>query len=409
MSCSLTVSSQDSPTRISSSEGKSPPSQTDAINPVDKGSTKTDGNPSAKPSIAPEERQIQAWIEQLQSDSYASRRLAYQLLEPHPEIAIKYVREAMDRVDQDAAILLVRLLSEWSVHPDEGYGVGAFNALQEIAKGGVSTKSSLAVNAISSLSIAQAVETENRLIQLNAKIGRETVQIVTSSRMDQYILRLDDSFRGTAEDLTCVRWLQDTQMVRLDGNRIDRSWLEKIVTIPNLRILQIRHASITNEDINVLRSIKSLETLEIIYTPIDDLAIESLGKLPLWGTMRLFGTKISEEGIDRLKTVLEGATIIHGRGGFLGIGSTVVGLDITQVTPDSAAEKGGIRIGDRILSVEGKSLSNFNQLRDELAKFAPGDRIIVEVERIDRMQDLDGKRDDRRARFKLPVILGEQP
>ncbi len=362
-------------------------------------------NEQKSQQLAPSREEIEGWINLLQSDSYASRKHAYQLLEPHPMAVIPVIRQSIARVDQEAASSMIRLLSNWCHFPDEGYGRIAYEALVELAQNKITTKSALASNSIASIKSVQSRNSTDLLKSLDAYLDRDTIQVVTSNKYNEYILRLDDSFQGTAEDLSCVRWLEDVELVRLDGKRADRSWLEKIVQIPNLRVLQLRHTSIKSEDLELLRDLESLDTLEIMYTPIDDAAVAYIGQIPLWGNMRLFGTNITPEGIEKIKLQLEGAKIIYGRGGFLGIGSTDMGLDITQVSPNSGAEKAGVRLGDRILKMNGVPLKKFDELRNELAKYVAGDTVELEVERIER----EFNRAPKRVVRVLPVVLGEQP
>ncbi|MDZ4852018.1 MAG: PDZ domain-containing protein [Pirellulaceae bacterium] len=352
--------------------------------------------------------QIAAWIEQLSSDSYASRQLAYRLLRPHAKAAIPLVERSIETVGEDAAHRLIRLLAGWSAIPDEGHGKAAFAALEHIAHGGVTARSLLAQHSIDGISLVQSEKAVKYLGRLSAFIGIETNRLfaMADSGEAHFVLRIDNAFRGSIEDLDCVRWLSDIQIVRLDGPHINRGLLEKIVLIPNLRLLQIRRASITSEDLELLLSLDRLDGLEILYTPIDDTAIETIANMPLWGRLRLFGTKITADGIKKLQSQLDDSEIMFGRGGFLGIGSSLNGLEISQITSGSGAEKAGLQVGDRILTLQKVPLDNFDGLRAELAKYLPGDVVVVEYER----PQLTNLPDQEPPKSKsVEVILGEQP
>jgi Do/DeqQ family serine protease len=71
------------------------------------------------------------------------------------------------------------------------------------------------------------------------------------------------------------------------------------------------------------------------------------------------------------------------------------GALVSQVMPDSAAENAGIKVGDIIRTVDGKAISNANDLRNTIGLKRSGDTIELEVLR-------DGKK------RKLKAQLGEQ-
>jgi predicted metalloprotease with PDZ domain len=181
--------------------------------------------------------------------------------------------------------------------------------------------------------------------------------------------------------------------------------MEQIVKIPNLRTLQIRHTSISSEDLKLLYSLHRLEGLEILYTPIDDDAIDILGNLPLWGRLRVFGTKMSSDGAEKLKELLEGMDVTFGRGGFLGIGSNQDTLVISKIMDGGGAQKAGLRVQDRIISIEGKKLQRFMELRAELAKYPPGAVVKIEFERVERSLDQE---EITAVTQTIEVTLGEQ-
>ncbi len=182
------------------------------------------------------------------------------------------------------------------------------------------------------------------------------------------------------------------EIVRLEGERINRQWLAQVVRLPNLRILQIRHTSINGKDIELLQSAERLNGLEIMYTPIDDDAIDVLSNLPLANRMRLFGTQMSEQGIAKLREILDGSEIMFGRGGFLGISCDGQNLTLRTVNEGSGAEKAGLRPEDRIEKIDGLPLKTFDELRGELAKHKPGEQVTIDfVRTVSSMSD-DGKR-----------------
>jgi len=71
-------------------------------------------------------------------------------------------------------------------------------------------------------------------------------------------------------------------------------------------------------------------------------------------------------------------------------------LKVGEVYKDQPAEKGGVKVGDVLRTIDGKALSSRTSLQEFLAKKKPGDEVTLEVERA-------GKT------VKLKVKLGKRP
>ncbi len=72
------------------------------------------------------------------------------------------------------------------------------------------------------------------------------------------------------------------------------------------------------------------------------------------------------------------------------------GLPVGEVIPGTSAHRGGIRAGDKIISVGGVEVNWFYQLQQELGMYRPGAVVNIEIER-------DKKK------YVLKVRLGERP
>jgi serine protease Do len=145
-----------------------------------------------------------------------------------------------------------------------------------------------------------------------------------------------------------------------------------------------------------------------MYSPITDAAVSDMAKLKKLQSVRLYGTRISNEAANRLNSALsspdttkapepeaEGdafppgasrrvATIVDRRGGaLLGVSGSLgeEGCEINSVTPDSAADKAGVRQGDTIVSFDGKAVKNFTDLTSAISDKAGGDKVKIEIAR----------------------------
>jgi putative serine protease PepD len=72
--------------------------------------------------------------------------------------------------------------------------------------------------------------------------------------------------------------------------------------------------------------------------------------------------------------------------GFLGVRGAPssdgsAGVEVTDVTAGSAAEVAGIRVGDRILSIDGAPVSQFEELAGLVVARQPGDKVVLDVVR----------------------------
>jgi serine protease Do len=76
--------------------------------------------------------------------------------------------------------------------------------------------------------------------------------------------------------------------------------------------------------------------------------------------------------------------------------STTRGAIVTEVRPETPAERAGVKQGDVILSLDGKAIDSSNSLRTSVARLAPGTAVTLTLLRGGREQD-------------LKVSLGEAP
>jgi serine protease Do/serine protease DegQ len=91
----------------------------------------------------------------------------------------------------------------------------------------------------------------------------------------------------------------------------------------------------------------------------------------------------------------------------LGLPRDTKGVTITDLTPNSPAEKSGLEPGDVILAVNDKSVGELSDLRIAIAQTAPGTKVKVKVARDgkDRIFDITlGKLDERAPNELLPGV-----
>ena len=135
-----------------------------------------------------------------------------------------------------------------------------------------------------------------------------------------------------------------------------------------------------------LKHCADLRDVQLVLVFGTDITADGLAQLA--GTesirsIRLYGTRLTEEDAAELQTRLTGIDVDHRRGAFLGI----LGDDNPQaavvrtVQPNTAAADAGLRPSDVIRKFNGRPVSNFKDLTREIAKHLPGDEVTLEVDR----------------------------
>ncbi len=346
--------------------------------------------------------EITRWIQLLGDDRFANREWASHQLLRSGSRAIELVEQALESADQDKADRLVRFLAELALDVRSDAGSLAIQSLRRLAAERVTVPAMLADRALGSIGEHQRYVSERELVQLGAESGFTNIQVLTDLRRDCYVLRMKSNFRGTALDLEHLQWLYGIEHLSIDGPQIDGKWLKQIAKMPSLRILQIRHASLRAEDLAWLEDLPQLETLEILYTDADDRWIDAISRLPVSSNMRLFGTKITPYGLAEIKGRMSDIDIIFGKGGYLGVGmfdaqSSMIG----SIRAGGAANLAGLQAYDRIVSINEKPISKFEDLRRELGHYSANEKVEVVYERRDRTTN-------EWIRSTVTVTLGEQ-
>lgn len=138
------------------------------------------------------------------------------------------------------------------------------------------------------------------------------------------------------------------------------------------------------EGLKHLKEVRRITTLSLHSSPLGDDAIDPLLGLEHLKRIELYGSKISNDGVAKLREKLRPETTLAVRSGArLGIqGSPLTGVaQVQQVIEGSAAEKAGLQMGDVITALDGESIKDFTSLTDRIATHQPGDSVVLKVRR----------------------------
>ncbi len=200
----------------------------------------------------------------------------------------------------------------------------------------------LAKRAIESLAEQQRTVVLTELRQLGVYIGQKDLQVLTERRPSAYHVRIAEEYLGTEADLDRLQWMVGVEILVLEGQGVTAGWLERVARMPSLKTLQIRRASLKDEDLKVLKSLDHLDILEFVYVPIGDNAVQYIEGLPLGTALRMFGTNVTPARFAELKDTLGDIETYFGRGGYLGVSiDQRAGVVISSLPEGSAARSAG--------------------------------------------------------------------
>jgi hypothetical protein len=365
----------------------------------------------------PSEAQIRKWIEELASENYAARESASRRISRHLTLALPLVLESAESAKDSNAEQLLQFLGFVASEAFTESGMRAYACLERIANDRTTHRAVVAQRILESISVQMRDLAIDRLSRIGISVETRYLSVLTRTIEVRNALVIDSRFTGKEDELVLLKWLFDVQFVKLDGPRINREILNEVSKMSRLNSLQIIDTTLQASDLECLLNAPDLKLLEILYTPIDDSSIAILEQLPVFGDMQLFGTKISAQGAKDLVARIDSANVFVGRGGFLGIQCEPSSLIIREVVPNGPADRSGIRNLDKLLRVDGVPISNFDELRRELAKSADGEKVVVEFERPvmtfrrpnGRGNGPDGPRLDAYSPMKVEVTLGRRP
>jgi hypothetical protein len=337
---------------------------------------------------------IAAWVRELEADEFLQRETAMlRLIEAGPA-ALVPLREVLRGGSLEAISRALFIVRQIGLSPDPATQDQASALLSELAqRQETPVLARRAEAALAELVQQRSAQALAELEALGARLMRRESLVLLGAglALEEPALSLvvDDSFRGTDDDLRRLKWLSDVRAVVLRGARATDGWVAAAATVPELEELHLYQAAITPGGLAPLARCANLRQVGVYYTPVGDEVLTPLTKLPLLGFVKLYGTRIGAEGVQAFQKA-SGAAVDYRRGAFLGVGG--VDLDgtclISTVHAGSPAERAGLLRDDVIVRFGGERVTNFSSLTELISQRQVGEQVEIEVVR--RVADEDG-------------------
>lgn len=280
---------------------------------------------TAKQKIEADAAQIEEWVTQLDDDRYDVRQRAQQKLEQVGQPALDAVVVAAEAGTLESVTRAIDILMKWSEQEDQKL---RFEVLQRMAN--LSDRPREAAMAARLIATAKENAALAALTQMGAEYNRDP---------------------------------------RIHG-------------LQNLQVLIGPKWTGGSEGLKHLADVPRATTVSMLAAPIDDTALEQLAKLKSIERLELYSTNVTEAAADEFKKQFPNVKVDFRLGALLGVRGLPHGQgSITEVEPNSAAEKAGIAPGDRITEFNGDKVEDFEALTQRISGHRPGDSATLTVER----------------------------
>ncbi len=286
---------------------------------------------AAQPGGAgPDTAKIRGWVQDLANDSYRRRESATDQLCTAGRAAVDPLVESLQQGDLEVIVRGVKILRVLAMSEDQPTATAARQALENLGSPAVSTLADHVRTALSELAEVDQTRAYEKFQQLGGRFG-------SGSAMEGPIT--------TSHAILGKGW---------EGGAAD---------------------------VKLLQHMLSLDRLSIFGPRITDQAIPHLLQLTQLKRLELYGTRLSAEGLRKIRNALRATDIEERRGGLLGVSGNLNSVDclVTSVRDGSAAQAAGIQAGDVVLGCQGKPVQGFQSLTGIIAAQDGGDTIELSI------------------------------
>ena len=337
------------------------------------------------PVKPPSAEQLTEWVKQLDADEFLTRDTAMLALQQAGPAVIPALKPVLSGGSLEATTRALYLLRQLGLAADFDTQEQAWAMLAELAaRKETPSLANRAAQTLEELSQRRAAQALAELESLGAKVNRS--QVVAGIPVDDSALSIElgDAFHGSEQDLRRLKWLRDVPILILSGEQATDAWVKQAALMPCLEELHLYKAKISDGGLAPLGEQTKIDQIGIYYTPVGDKVLEPLAKLPLLNVVKLFGTRVTEQGKKDFLAASGGVAVDLRSGAFLGVGG-LASLDgtclISTVHAGSPAEKAGLMPEDVVVRFGTAKVTTFDSLQDLIAQKSIGEEVEVEVVR----------------------------
>lgn len=307
------------------------------------------------------DKQMRAWIDGLQSESYATRQWATQELKGAGPGVIDPLTERMSQFDVESTIRSLDILQSLAIQEGD-VSLAAEGAVRHLARAQATASAQRANDILKTIVAGKPKRAEKILRRLGAQID-----MASGTYSSSYVtITLGESWQGKIKDLTHLASLTDYREIAIKaiGASVDDQWMEAFGDIPNLVQLTLNRTQVTDRGMAAIPEMSALQHLRIHYCEITDQSLQYFdsGRTNLQSVF-LFGTNLTREKFELMADKQDGLMTRFGLGGFFGIAGRTLPNDegclVTDVTANQAASKADIRRDDVIVEYDGVTITEF--------------------------------------------------
>jgi hypothetical protein len=338
----------------------------------------------------PAATQIQAWIDDLESNTYTVRVHATEQLIAAGHAAVAPVIKAINDGGLETISRSVYVLRQLALASDDATTrADAYSGLKKISERHFTGAARRAASALATIHQIRQQNAQAHLTKRGAVFS--VTSVLMSKRIHQPFVSIyfGPKWRGTLDDLKQLNWITRNQddgaenhwMIIMEGPQVTDDWVDVLAGLENLAVVKIKFASISDASADRLAQLKRLQVLELLYNPLTDAAYDSFAKMPQVDKFRLIGNKMTRAANTAFDQRMNGIEIDFRQGGFLGVGCDNNPCRINKIQPNSVAAKAGLRIGDIISGYNDQPVQTMEELTEMIGRHAVGDTVTIELQR----------------------------
>lgn len=361
---------------------------------------------AAAPTTPPTAAEIQAWIDQLDSDKFLLRENATQKLIEAKDTAIEPLTDAVRTGSLEKAFRCIHVLRAFAIGDDIATERAATAKLALIAATQHDRVSAYATDVLKKIQPVQRERAIRILSGLGVKFSTYSQPQGFQASLQEPGIVIDDSYQGTVDDLYYLQHLNFIGDVQISNDKVTADWFAHIAKMPNVRLMTIKDGPV---DLEMLRELDPLLPrmigFRLYYLDIKGSLAPLFSKMINLQRAELFGMVVdgkelflNEAEQERIMRVVPDITrqvdnFKIRSGGFLGVHGSSSGGNgpcvIQNVNQDSGAYKAGLRGGDTMVEVDGEKVDSFTHLIQLLKDKKVGDRVEMIAVRGSETKKLD--------------------